>query len=44
MNVWSSLLVTRMQCVPTQLGPSLVPAMRDSGEMARLAQVSMLQC
>ena len=44
MNVWSSRLVMRMLCVPTQLVPSRVPAMMDSGEMARLAQVSMLQC
>ena len=34
-----------MLCVPTQLGPSLVTAMRDTVETERLAQVrtSMLK-
>ena len=32
----------RMQYVPTQLGPSLVPAMRDTGEMAGHVQVSVI--
>ena len=33
MSVWSSHLVMRMLSVPTQLGPSRVSAMGDSGEM-----------
>ena len=33
MNVWSSLLVIRAPCAPTQMGPSLAPAMMDTGEM-----------
>ena len=33
MNVWSSPLVMAMLNVPTQLGPSLVPAMKDTVEM-----------
>ena len=42
MNAWSSHLVMRMLCVPTQLGPSLVPAMRDTVEMDGLVQVSLI--
>ena len=41
MNVRSSLLVTKMRNAPTQMGPSLVPAMRGIGEMDGLAQVSI---
>ena len=39
MNVWSSLLVMAMLCVPTHLGPLLVPAMRVTVETEGLAQV-----
>ena len=40
MNVRKCHLVTRMLNAPTQMGPSLVPAMRGIGEMDGLAQVS----
>ena len=40
MNARNSLLVIQMLNVPIQLGPSLVPAMRDTVEMDGLVQVS----
>ena len=42
MNVWNSRLVIQMLNVQTHLGPSLVPAMRDTVEMDGLVQVSLI--
>ena len=41
MNVWPSLLVIRMLCAPTHLGPTHVRATRGSVEMERLVMVRM---
>ena len=41
MSAWSSLLVIRMLCVPMHLGPTHVPAMKDTLEMEWLALVCM---